>query len=215
MRVYHYLEAQWALEDIRRRRLKLSMIDDMNDPYEFDNVHSVDELFQRALDSNKRDTVKNYGLLCFSLSWNDILLWSHYGERHKGICLGFDVPEELTKEVTYAEVPLVLRNQPYAPKEEQEIIVERRCYEKYKCWFYEKEVRVASKLEEMDEETGKYFVSFGDHLRLREVITGVRFPMSKRPIEDALKGYEDVTIVKTVESAERYEILVDERGLVE
>jgi hypothetical protein len=56
-------------------------------------------------------------------------------------------------------------------------------------------------------------VSFGEHLKLKEVITGVRFPMSNRPIEDALKGYsEAVKIVKTVQSDKRFEILVDERG---
>jgi len=65
----------------------------------------------------------------------------------------------------------------------------------------------------MDEETGKYFVNFGEHLKLREVIAGARFPMSKRPIEDALKGYsEDVKIVKAGRSAKGFEITVDEKG---
>jgi hypothetical protein len=27
-------------------------------------------------------------------------MWSHYGDRHKGICLGFDVPDnEFTRKV--------------------------------------------------------------------------------------------------------------------
>ena len=44
--------------------------------------------------------------------------------------------------------------------------------------------------QEMDEETRQYFVSFSEHLKLKEVIAGARFPMSKRSIEDALEGYQ-------------------------
>jgi hypothetical protein len=32
MRLYHYFEIKWALDDIRRHRLKSSKIDEMNDP---------------------------------------------------------------------------------------------------------------------------------------------------------------------------------------
>lgn len=214
MRVYHYLEAKWALEDIRSGWLKLSKINDMNDPYEFESVCSDHKPSQWVLDMTKRKTVEENGVLCFSLSWNDILMWSHYGERHKGICLGFDVPDELTKTVTYLRDVLVVENLIDAPTEEQMRIVDLLCYAKYEGWFYEKEVRVIGMRKEIDEKTGKYFVSFGEHLRLKEVITGVSFPMSNRPlIEDALKDYEDVKIVKTVKSVKRFEILVDEHSL--
>ena len=30
-----------------------------------------------------------YGVLCFSSYWNNILMWSHYANYHKGICIGF------------------------------------------------------------------------------------------------------------------------------
>ena len=46
-----------------------------------------------------------------------------------------------------------------------------------------------------------------------EVIAGARFQLSKRPIDDALKGYsEDVRIVKAARSLARFEIIVDEQG---
>ena len=66
--------------------------------------------------------------------------------------------------------------------------------------------------EEMDEETRQYFVNFSEHLKLKEIIAGARLPMSKGPIEDALKGYsESVNIVKAGPSTTRFEIVVDER----
>lgn len=35
-----------------------------------------------------------YGITCFSKTANNILMWSHYANKHRGICLGFDIPEE-------------------------------------------------------------------------------------------------------------------------
>lgn len=36
----------------------------------------------------------NKGITCFSETNNNILMWSHYSNKHKGICLGFDINEE-------------------------------------------------------------------------------------------------------------------------
>ena len=32
-------------------------------------------------------------ILCFSRNWDNLLLWSHYGDSHTGVCLGFDIAE--------------------------------------------------------------------------------------------------------------------------
>lgn len=32
----------------------------------------------------------HYGVLCMSARWNSILMWSHYGDYHKGFCIGFN-----------------------------------------------------------------------------------------------------------------------------
>jgi hypothetical protein len=44
-----------------------------------------------------------------SRSWENPVLWSHYAEGHKGVCLGFDVKEELLEEVKYADELLKAR----------------------------------------------------------------------------------------------------------
>jgi len=36
------------------------------------------------------DSVKKLGILCMSEINNDILMWSHYSDGHRGICLQFD-----------------------------------------------------------------------------------------------------------------------------
>ena len=43
----------------------------------------------------------NRGVLCFSRGWHNPLLWSHYGDKHRGVCLGFDVPNAHIVHVSY------------------------------------------------------------------------------------------------------------------
>lgn len=37
-----------------------------------------------------RKEIKNYGISCFSLRDDSLLMWSHYANKHKGICLTFN-----------------------------------------------------------------------------------------------------------------------------
>lgn len=215
MRVYHYLEAKWALDDIRRRRLKLSKIDDMNDPYEWKCVRSDDGPSQLALERIESEIVEETGALCFSRSWNNILMWSHYGDRHKGICLGFDVPDELKRDVEYVDDLLVVGKLSGAPADEKRRAFARLYWAKFGEWHYEDEIRIYGQRAEKDEETGQYFVDFSQQLKLKEVVAGARFKLSKKPIEDALRGYSvDVKVVKAARSSTRFEIIMDEFGFV-
>jgi hypothetical protein len=213
VRLYHYLDAKWALENIRRRRLKISKIDDMNDPYEFGCVRSDFEPSQKSLDETRRVVSEKQGVLCFSRIWNNLLMWSHYGEKHRGICLGFDVPDQLTWPMDYVDGVRVVGDLESFPTGEQESIVHQLLVAKHKGWKYEGEVRMGPRREDRDEETGLYFLGFNEDLKLKEVIAGARFQMSKSPIEEALKGYSyGVEIVKARQSENSFEIVVDERG---
>jgi hypothetical protein len=218
VRLYHYLESKWALDDLRRRRLKTSRIDDMNDPYEFRCVYSDDKSTQQAVEQTRREVVEKYNVLCFSRVWNDILMWSHYAEKHKGICLGFDVPDEITRPVDYTETVSVCGNLIVHSRAELDMerglaIVERNLGTKYAGWAYEQEVREHVNRADKDEETGHFFVDFSERLILREVIAGVRFPFSRRPIEEALKEYSgQVKITKAACSPKCFEIVIAEQG---
>jgi DUF2971 family protein len=214
MRVYHYLEAKWALSNISAGWLKLSTIDDMNDPYEWECVRSMDAPSQLVLERTKEGIVKLHRPLCFSRSWNNILMWSHYGDRHKGICLGFDITEATAMEVKYFQNLHIVGPLVDAPREDQKPTFALLYAGKYGGWCYEEEVRVYGEPDK--EKEGKCFVSFSEHLRLREVIAGARFPKSSKPaFDDALKSYSGIKIVKTTRSTERFEIKRDEHGFDE
>src|SRR5207244_3707608 len=51
----------------------------LNDP------SNLTTLFDQALNKLKNDT----GVSCFSKSYLKTLMWSHYSDKHKGVCLGF------------------------------------------------------------------------------------------------------------------------------
>jgi hypothetical protein len=42
MRVYHFLPKRWAIKDIVKKRLKVSLLDDLNDPFELMGIHVKD-----------------------------------------------------------------------------------------------------------------------------------------------------------------------------
>jgi hypothetical protein len=64
MRIYHFLKAEHGLDDIRQRRLKLAMIDRLNDPFEFLGVASKDSKVRRQYRSLKDGLAKYMGLHC-------------------------------------------------------------------------------------------------------------------------------------------------------
>jgi len=89
MRVYHFINRKYGLQALRRKRLKVSLIDQLNDPFELLGIasHNPDE--RQAFADVKTGLARYSGILCFSSKWSNPVQWSHYGDRHKGLCLVF------------------------------------------------------------------------------------------------------------------------------
>ena len=88
------------------------------------------------------DTVtRKIGLLCLSEVSNDPLLWSHYADAHRGICLVFDWQTEFfghAQEVCYQAIrPLI--NPVFQSNEE---MLDHALLTKSDHWKYEKEWRL-------------------------------------------------------------------------
>jgi hypothetical protein len=91
------------------------------------------------------------GVCCFSEKKDDILMWSHYSDSHKGFCLEFDTnydPFSKAKKVNYSFDfpiidPLILLpyNDRYKLSERKEEFM-KMITTKFKCWEYEKEWRI-------------------------------------------------------------------------
>lgn len=198
MRVYHYLEEKWALDDIRRRRLKLSRLDKLNDPFELLSVANDDFKFRHSNISWKAEMASRYGMICFSKKISNPVQWSHYANHHRGIFLSFEVPEESLFHVNYVSKRIAHETLATALEraDEQEAlkIMHTMLSTKYLHWKYEAEARAIFRLDV--EEGGNYFAKFDQSLKLREVLIGAEADTSRREVEDALGDLEGVTAVK-------------------
>ena len=183
IRVYHFLKAKHALDDLRHCRLKISRIMELNDPFEFLGVDLSDPTLRRALKKTKQQLSKTNGLLCFSKTWRNPVLWGHYADSHRGICLGFDVPRTFLTEVKY-----VTCRPPPLPKVLDETFMKHLLFTKFSHWQYEQEYRAFVNLEK--ETDGLYFMSFSDKLKLRRVIVGEQSGVTRASVADALEGIE-------------------------
>ncbi len=181
MRVYYLTGAQFALSNLALRRIKISRFSDLNDPFELLGVDLNDKDRRAAFRATKEEINESKGLICFSRAWSNPLMWGHYAERHTGICLGFDVPDELLAPVIYAKslLKIEINKKTSKPKLTEEVM-NKLLRTKFFDWKYEDEMRLFVELDHDTIESGKYFYSFSEELRLREVIIG---PLCELPIE--------------------------------
>ena len=209
VQVYKFLSEKWALEDIRMRRIKISEIHDLNDPFELIPFDLSDPEYRKAMLS-VRDEMNARGILSFSRSWSSPLLWAHYADKHRGICLGFDVAraDEILKIVKYEEERLQL------PDELDEETAQQFLYTKSADWEYEEEVRVYTSRDV--EENGNYFANFDEDendLTLREVIVGHRCCTERGSILALLSSYsKPVSVIKARLAYDSFLVVKDENG---
>lgn len=68
--------------------------------------HFRADLEQRARDQVEQIRKENYdelGVTCFSETYDNSLLWSHYGQGHRGLCLEFDTAASLFGKIQKVE----------------------------------------------------------------------------------------------------------------
>ena len=225
LRVYKYLCTEFALRTLVEHRMKISVFSDMNDPFEL----AVVAMSNPKVHDNLIGLIKeeNWGALCLSKDWNNPLLWSHYGDRHKGVCLGFETGANVeVLSLNYVETVQEVstdcferlaetRHLPGAqtPETRRKAVepLIRVLSTKFKKWEYENEARLLASMEV--EEAGLWFHPFDDDFKLCEVIAGARCPLGRATIEDAVKGYGYPIRIFKVRLAERaFEVVEDPNG---
>lgn len=187
MLVYHFLNEEFGLADLRQRRLKIATLNELNDPFEFFGVALSDPPLRRAFHAMKAKIASEAGMLCFSRDWHNPVQWSHYAAKHTGLCLGFEIPDEHLGAVSYSRKRLVVETESFRnPQQLTHEAVMKFLYTKYAHWRYEKEVRCFITLEDKDPENGLYFADFNDNRRLTTVIVGARSRIKKADVYGAL-----------------------------
>jgi Protein of unknown function (DUF2971) len=209
MRAYKFLDEKYGLKDITERRVKVSTFADMNDPFEligsrWSHIGAEDALIAHS--------TSEYGAMCLSKNCTDPLLWAHYADKHRGICLGLDIPDDpnVVHAVIYADERelqdpyLLLKTVASLQLEVAQSAVMPKLLLKYKGWQYEDEVRLLKRLEK-----GPTFCLFDDEdFALKQVILGLRCTVSKRTVLNRLRGYNhEVEILKATLSPDRFQII--------
>ena len=96
IRLYHFVNDKFGLENIKERRMKRAFPDSVNDLFELRPFDFGEGLQGRKLRTHWGQTIirqsKSHGFISFSESWSVPTMWAHYADNHKGICLGFDLP---------------------------------------------------------------------------------------------------------------------------
>jgi len=187
MRVFHFVSREFGLKDLQQQRLKVAQIQDLNDPFELRAFGSADLAIRSVIEKIRDELAQKRGMLCFSQDWRNPVQWSHYAERHLGLAMGFDLPDELLTPIIYSSMRVdpdvsVLMSK----NNSAESLMKIGLTTKYRHWQYEKEMRVFVDLNERDPSTGLFFVPFSDELCLKEVIVGANSNITRAEINSAL-----------------------------
>lgn len=207
MRAYKFLDAHYGLKSLRERRLKISTIEDLNDPFELIPFDLSNRKIRWAFYLTRNRLALTQGMVCFSANWRDPVIWAHYADKHRGLCLGFDVSDEKAQRVTY-----VRRRLP-CPKSPTLADADAMHSTKFDSWAYEQEIRMWAALNEVVD--GLYFADFDEqNLKLMEVIAGARCTLTKRDLEAALgpESGKRIKVTKARAGFKEFEIVSDKRG---
>lgn len=106
-----------------------------------DTIHSTAQAY--------RESNENAGIFCFSEDPLSVLMWSHYANKHQGICMGFTRSEtndlgddDACNPIVYSDVyPTPRFSQLYR---EDASLTEDLLFTKARDWAYEKEWRMMS-----------------------------------------------------------------------
>ncbi len=181
MILYYYTAKQWGMKSLWEKRLKIAEYNDLNDPFELQPFDQTEDENRKLSQQIKTVLAQINGVLCFSESWQSTLMWAHYGDKHKGICLGFEIEEgpHLTK-IEYVSSRI---RRPVAVKVD-DAMLEQCLNVKHNGWEYEKEYRLRASLN--DKRDGIYYNNFNDGMALREVIIGARSSLSVVDVVEAI-----------------------------
>jgi hypothetical protein len=91
MKLYRYRPVNAnTFSEIAEEQAWYSRYGELNDPFEGTYINRSNEATFDLL-------IQQFRVCCFSESNNNLLLWAHYAENHRGICLEYDIPDDLCR----------------------------------------------------------------------------------------------------------------------
>lgn len=201
MLLYRYLKQQYALEALQTKLLKIGRLSELNDPADcrprlINSPHDDDPYFEERYFEKIGHEI---GVLCFSATFEDPVLWSHYADAHRGLALGYDFRsdlggailhvvnyEERRPQIDYRETERLLSSDP-SGRTFFNMVIEKAFRSKAPSWKYEQERRLFAELSPpMCEMRGQHY--FLRHLggAPERVIIGAKCSLTEADIRRAI-----------------------------
>jgi len=201
---YHFLPARHAIEDLERERIKISIINALNDPFELlPSLKGKSFKARQPYHRLRRRVSSKYGLLCFSNTWQEQLLWAHYADGHKGIAIGFKSLKRKPFEVTYvSELDRVKLELTDNQKTNEDLYCSLAA-KKYIGWKYENEYRILVPLEH---KSCPHFLNFDGELKVEKIVLGCKFNKEDKEYMSKLALKFKAELIDTREAWEGYKI---------
>ena len=214
MIVYRFLHARYALQALQTRRLKIGRLRELNDPmdcsprlinYPARHVDVLNQKFEQETITAAAETV---GLLCFSESAHDPVVWSHYADAHRGIALGFDFePSARLLPVKYQAERATLD---YAALTDSKgginmVALEQGFTRKAPSWSYEKEHRLFVNLDHCEMDAEHYFLSM-PKMAFVQVVLGARCNLIANDILRLIRTETQVQVLRARMNEHSYRV---------
>ena len=188
IRLYNLTSAKHALSNIENHRLKVSRFADLNDPFELLAANFKEHKTRQVVRDWKDKNHSRMGLMCFAGDWSEPVMWSHYAEKHAGICLGFDVCRSQVQQVSYQDDRILAALSPTPiPDKLSEELQQQLLSTKSAGWRYEEEYRRFINLDTADAEGRLHFWPISGDIQLTEVILGA---LCEEPLESVRQKVE-------------------------
>jgi hypothetical protein len=141
-----------SLRNLIKGQNWISNPQDFNDPFEFylaDDYYYSDKKGNYIRISEEEKIVKNeikkeidkYGVICYSSSYDNRLLWSHYADNHQGMALVFEIPNPEKSKVRKVKYQKLINEIKLDSELEINEEIIKICTTKSDIWEYEDEYR--------------------------------------------------------------------------
>jgi len=225
---YKFLTLEFALKVLEEKRLKVSLITELNDIYDcapvFRNSLRSPQCGPEVSEYFLSRYAQMHGLLCFSQAIHSPLLWGHYAASSTGLALGFSA-EHFDEEDVLMSTGITVKYEHDRPVLDSPLEIQSDEYAysftyngfatKAKEWEYEREIRYIVSLAKCKLQGGRYFAPFC--LRsLREVVIGCRSAITPAYLSHFLdteyRG-SDIALRIAKVHPEKYEVRVEQASL--
>lgn len=126
------------LDIVVNKRIYVSKYTELNDPMEglYQFTPPNDRIQMRELMRKVKGTKSDFRILSLTKSCEDSLMWSHYGDGHKGVCIKMQV-----KDTSVSPIDVIYDNTIPDLADTSVDNVKRILSHKFPFWSYENEVR--------------------------------------------------------------------------